>query len=36
MQSKAFKIKGYQFFNQVQTDGVSCSLLFIKKEFVDS
>jgi hypothetical protein len=30
--SKIFKNKHYQFHNQIQTDGISCSLLFIRKD----
>jgi hypothetical protein len=32
--SKIFKNKHYQFHNQIQTDGISCSLLFIRKDLV--
>ena len=36
-ESKIFKkIKGYQFHNQINTDGISCSLLFIRKDLVGS
>ena len=30
-----FKNKHYQFHNQIQTDGISCCLLFIRKELKD-
>lgn len=30
--SKLFKNKHYVFHNQIQTDGISCSLLFIRKD----
>ncbi len=30
--SKIFKNKHYTFHNQIQTDGISCSLLFIRKD----
>ncbi len=33
-ESKIFKNKHYQFHNQIQTDGISCSLLFIRKDLV--
>lgn len=33
-ESKIFKNKHYQFYNQIQTDGISCSLLFIRKDLV--
>ena len=32
---KTFKNKHYQFHHQIQTDGISCSLLFIRKELKD-
>jgi len=32
---KIFKNKHYQFHNQIQTDGVSCCLLFIRKDLKD-
>ena len=32
---KIFKNTHYQFHNQIQTDGVSCSLLFIRKDLKD-
>jgi len=35
MKNKIFKNKHYQFHNQIQTDGVSCCLLFIRKDFKD-
>jgi hypothetical protein len=31
MNNKVFRHKDYEFYNQIQTDGISCSLLFIKK-----
>jgi hypothetical protein len=30
-----FKNKHYQFHNQIQTDGISCCLLFIRKDLKD-
>lgn len=33
--SKIFKNKNYIFHNQIQTDGISCSLLFIRKDFAN-
>jgi hypothetical protein len=27
------KIRDYIFYNQIQTDGISCNLLFIRKDF---
>jgi len=35
LKNKIFKNKHYQFHNQIQTDGVSCCLLFIRKDFKD-
>jgi hypothetical protein len=35
LKNKIFKNKYYQFHNQIQTDGISCCLLFIKKDFKD-
>jgi len=35
LKNKIFKNKHYQFHNQIQTDGVSCCLLFIKKDLKD-
>lgn len=32
MKNKIFKNKQYQFHNQIQTDGISCCLLFIRKD----
>jgi len=32
---KIFKNKHYQFHNQIQTDGISCCLLFIRKDLKD-
>jgi hypothetical protein len=32
---KTFKSKNYQFHYQIQTDGISCSLLFIRKDLKD-
>lgn len=32
---KIFKNKHYQFHHQIQTDGISCSLLFIRKDLKD-
>jgi hypothetical protein len=32
---RIFKNKHYQFHNQIQTDGISCSLLFIRKDLKD-
>jgi hypothetical protein len=35
LKHKIFKNKYYQFHNQIQTDGISCCLLFIRKDFKD-
>ena len=35
LQHKIFKSKHYQFHYQIQTDGISCSLLFIRKDLKD-
>ena len=35
LQHKTFKSKHYQFYYQLQTDGISCSLLFIRKDLKD-
>jgi len=35
LQHKIFKNKHYQFHYQIQTDGISCSLLFIRKDLKD-
>lgn len=35
LQHKTFKNKFYQFHYQLQTDGISCSLLFIRKDLKD-
>jgi len=35
LQHKTFKSKFYQFHYQIQTDGISCSLLFIRKDLKD-
>jgi hypothetical protein len=35
LQHKTFKRKHYQFHYQMQTDGISCSLLFIRKDLKD-
>jgi hypothetical protein len=35
LQHKIFKNKYYQFHNQMQTDGISCCLLFIRKDMKD-
>jgi hypothetical protein len=35
LQHKTFKIKHYQYHHQLQTDGISCSLLFIRKDLKD-
>ena len=35
MNNKIFKNKYYQFHNQIQTDGISCCLLFIRKDLKD-
>jgi len=35
LKNKIFKNKHYQFHNQIQTDGISCSLLFIRKDLKD-
>jgi hypothetical protein len=32
---RIFKNKNYQFHNQIQTDGISCCLLFIRKDLQD-
>ena len=36
LQHKTFKSKHYQFHYQIQTDGISCSLLFIRKDLKDN
>lgn len=33
MNHKVFKLKGYNFTRQISTDGVGCSILFIKSEY---
>ena len=35
LQHKTFKSKHYQYHHQLQTDGISCSLLFIRKDLKD-
>jgi hypothetical protein len=35
MKNRIFKNKHYQFHNQIQTDGISCCLLFIRKDLKD-
>jgi hypothetical protein len=35
LQHKTFKSKYYQFHHQIQTDGISCSLLFIRNDLKD-
>jgi hypothetical protein len=35
LKNKIFKNKHYQFHNQIQTDGISCCLLFIRKYLKD-
>ena len=35
LKNKIFKNKYYQFQNQIQTDGISCCLLFIRKDLKD-
>jgi hypothetical protein len=35
LKHRIFKTKYYQFHNQIQTDGVSCCLLFIRKDLKD-
>lgn len=35
LKNKIFKNKHYQFYNQIQTDGISCCLLFIRKDLKD-
>ena len=35
LKNKIFKNKHYQFQNQIQTDGISCCLLFIRKDLKD-
>ena len=35
LKDKIFKNKYYQFHNQIQTDGISCCLLFIRKDLKD-
>ena len=35
MKNKIFKNKYYQFHNQIQTDGISCCLIFIRKDLKD-
>ena len=35
LKHKIFKNKNYQFHHQIQTDGISCSLLFIRKDLKD-
>ena len=36
LNNKIFKNKHYQFSNQIQTDGIGCSLLFIRKDLVEN
>ena len=36
LKNKIFKNKYYQFHNQIQTDGISCCLLFIRKDLKDT
>jgi hypothetical protein len=35
LKHRIFKSKDYQFHNQIQTDGISCCLLFIRKDLKD-
>jgi len=35
LRNRIFKNKNYQFHNQIQTDGISCCLLFIRKDLKD-
>jgi hypothetical protein len=35
LKNRIFKNKHYQFHNQIQTDGISCCLLFIRKDLKD-
>ena len=35
LKNKIFKNRHYQFHNQIQTDGISCCLLFIRKDLKD-
>ena len=35
VKNKIFKNKHYKFHNQIQTDGISCCLLFIRKDLKD-
>ena len=35
LKNKIFKNKHYQFHHQIQTDGISCCLLFIRKDLKD-
>uniref|UniRef100_A0A6C0DH74 Uncharacterized protein n=1 Tax=viral metagenome TaxID=1070528 RepID=A0A6C0DH74_9ZZZZ len=35
LKNKIFKNKYYEFHNQIQTDGISCCLLFIRKDLKD-
>lgn len=35
LKNKIFKNKHYQFHNQIQTNGISCCLLFIRKDLKD-
>ena len=35
LNNKIFRNKHYQFHNQIQTDGISCCLLFIRKDLKD-
>ena len=35
LKNKIFNNKHYQFHNQIQTDGISCCLLFIRKDLKD-
>jgi hypothetical protein len=35
LNNKIFKNKHYQFHNQIQTDGISCCLIFIRKDLKD-
>ena len=33
MNDKVFKVNGYNFARQISTDGIGCSILFIKSEY---
>ena len=35
LEHKVFKSTRYQFYHQIQTDGISCSLLFVRKDLAN-